>query len=248
MTEFYQLCFIILIIIACSFLFPSVEITIPAFSGQSYLTYAIPTMSTGENFSVALSLRAMNSSGLLLFSQGSNGSYISLELENGRLILQYKLSLKPTVTVTGAFFPINDSFWHTVSISLINGVGMILIDNQVLFTAPTPSVDLPDVSFFTPLHVGGISDASLLPPNVNSQSIGLIGCIDRLFINLSQVDLIGDALSASQISQCRIGACTSSTCRNDGICVEQQPAGFNCICPLGYSGENCEQGMFLLLL
>ena len=231
-----------------SLLFLYIEITIPAFSGHSYLTYAIPVRSTAENFSIALSLRAMNSSGILLFSQGSNGSYISLELENGRLILQYKLSLKPVVTVTSNFFPINDTFWHTVSISLINGVGMILIDNQVLYTAPTPSVDLPDVSFFTPLHVGGIADASLLPHGVNPQSIGLIGCIDRLFINLSQVDLIGDALSANQISQCKMGACTSSTCQNDGICVEQQPAGFRCICPIGYTGENCEQGMLLLLL
>ena len=203
-------------------------------------------MSTAANFSVALSVRTTNSSGLLLFSQGSNGSYISLELENGWLVLQYRLSLKPVVTVTSAFFPINDTSWHTVSIALINGVGMILIDNQVLFTAPTPSVDLPDVSFFTPLHVGGIADASLLPPNVNRQSTGLIGCIDHLFIGLSQVDLIGDALSANQISQCRMGACNSSTCRNDGICVEQR-AGYDCICPLGYTGEICEQGMMIIL-
>ena len=209
------------------------------------MTYTIPTKNTAENFSIALSLRAKNSSGILLFSQGSNGSYISLELEDGHLILQYKLSLKPVVTVTSTFFPINDMSWHTVGISLVNGVGMILIDNQVLFTASTPSVDLPNVSFFTPLHVGGIADANLLPPNVNPQSTGLIGCIDRLFINLSQVDLIEDALSANQISQCKMGICTSSTCRNDGVCVEQQLTGFSCICPIGYSGNNCEQGMLL---
>ncbi len=125
---------------------------------------------------------------------------------------------------------------------------MILIDNQVLFTTPAPSVDLPDVSFFTPLHVGGIADASLLPPNVNPQSTGLIGCIDRLFINFLQVDLIRDALSANQISQCKMRTCTSSTCRNDGICVERQLGGFNCICPIGYTGEICEHGMSLILL
>ena len=236
------------VFLTVSLQFPSIDISIPAFSGHSYLTYAIPTRSTAENFSVALSLRAENSSGILLFSQGSNGSYISLELENGRFILQYKLLLKPVVTVASSFFPINDTFWHTVGITLIHGVGMIIIDNQALFTAPTPSVDLPDVSFFTPLHVGGIADASLLPPNVNPQSTGLIGCIDRLFINFSQVNLIGDALSANQISQCKMGACTSSACRNDGICVEQQIAGFNCICPLGYTGDICEQGIIIILL
>lgn len=206
------------------------------------MTHSLPTMSTAENFSIALSLRTKNSSGLLLFSQGSNGSYISLELKSGRLVLQYKLALKPAVTVTGTFFPINDTLWHTIGIFLINGVGKMLIDNLVGFTAPTPSVELPDVSFFTPLHVGGISNANLLPPNVNQQSTGFIGCIDRLYINSSPVDLIGDALRAYQISQCMMGACNSSTCRNDGICVEQSE-GYRCTCPLPYTGDNCKQGM-----
>ena len=119
---------------------------------------------------------------------------------------------------------------------------MMLIDNQAFFAAPTPSIELPDVTFFTPLYLGGVSDFSLLPPGMNHQSTGLVGCIDTFYINLLQVDLIADALSASQISQCRMGTCTSSTCRNDGVCIEQ-PEGNNCNCPLGYTGESCEQGI-----
>ena len=195
------------------------------------------------NLSFALSLRTFSSSGLLLFAHGSNGSYISLGLENGQLVLQYRLSRKPVVTVISSFFPINDTFWHSVGIALINGVGMILIDNQVHFTAPTPTVELPIVSFFTPLYVGGVSDFSLLPiSSANRQSAGLVGCVDALFISLSQVDLIADALSSNQISQCRTGTCISSTCSNDGVCIEGHK-GYDCSCPLGYAGIHCEKGM-----
>ena len=199
-------------------------------------------MTSAANLSFSVSLRAFNSSGLLLFAQGSNGSYITLEIENGQLVLQYRLSLQPVVTVVGDFFPINDTFWHSVSIALINGVGMLLIDNQVYFTAPSPSVELPDVSFYTPLYVGGVRDLNSLPFFVNRHSAGLIGCIDALFINLSQVDLITDALSSDQISQCNMSLCTSSTCSNDGVCIEK-PEDYVCNCPLGYTGVNCEQGM-----
>ena len=191
-----------------------------------------------------LSLRATNSSGLILYVQGSNGSYISLQLENGQLLLQYRLASKPTVTVKGYFFPIDDAFWHTIRISLVGGVGKMFIDNQVLFAAPVPSVELPVVSFYTPLYVGGIDDVSLLPLGVNQQSTGLIGCVDALYINDSLVDLILDALSANQISQCRMGACNSSTCSNNGVCIEKS-VGYYCRCPLGYTGENCEQGMYM---
>ena len=216
------------------------EITVPSFSAQSYITYAIPPV-TSANFSLTLSLRATNSSGLILYNQGTNGSYISLQLENGQLVLQYRLALKPVVTVVGSFYPIDDAFWHTIRISLIDGVGMMLIDHQVFISAPVPTVKLPVVSFYTPLYVGGIDNFSLLPLSVNHQSTGLIGCVDRIYINHSQVDLLLDALIVNQISQCRMDACNSSACSNNGVCIEKS-VGYDCTCMLGYTGENCEQG------
>ena len=117
----------------------------------------------------------------------------------------------------------------------------MLIDNQILYTAPTPSIELPSISFYSPLYVGGVDDFSMLPIGAIQISTGFVGCVDALYIDNSQLDLVADALSASQISQCRMGACTSSACSNNGVCVER-PAGYDCNCPLGYTGDICEQG------
>ena len=218
----------------------TLEITVPAFSGQSYITYAIPPVSSSTNFSITLSFRSSNSSGLLLLAKGTNGSYISLGVKNGLLVFEYKLSSKPVVTVTSAFYSVQDTLWHSVRISLQNGVGMMVIDSQVPFAAPPPTIELPDVLYFTPLYVGGVDNINSIPRS-GMNNAGLVGCVDILFINNMQVDLIADALSAKEISQCRMGACSSSTCMNGGVCSEKDE-GDDCSCPVGYTGEICEQG------
>jgi len=39
--------------------------------------------------------------------------------------------------------------------------------------------------------------------------------------------------------------CNYRPCRHYGHCVSILYGGFACICPQGYSGKQCEQGMFL---
>ena len=36
--------------------------------------------------------------------------------------------------------------------------------------------------------------------------------------------------------------CTTSPCLHGGTCIADESQGYNCTCPAGYSGRNCEIG------
>ena len=69
-------------------------------------------------------------------------------------------------------------------------------------------------------------------------------------LNGSSVDLLESALSGVEISQCVMGRCSSTTCQNSGICIEDTnaPLGYYCRCSLGFAGENCGQGLCFIHL
>lgn len=37
--------------------------------------------------------------------------------------------------------------------------------------------------------------------------------------------------------------CHSNPCQNEGICTDDQNTGHTCHCPLGFTGNNCENGI-----
>ena len=50
--------------------------------------------------------------------------------------------------------------------------------------------------------------------------------------------LINDSLSGGNIRECRIDACDSSPCLNDGVCSSVGET-FQCHCRFGFEGPTC---------
>ena len=218
-------------------------ITVPSFSGQSYLIFAAPVSSIATSFTLTLSLRTRTPTTLLLYATGTNESFIALELLAGVLVFRYSLG-SGAVTVRGDFFPVADGSWHRVALSIQDGIGTLTIDNAVVFTNSTPPARIQPVFITSPFYVGGVGNFSLLHPQLSSHTSGLVGCITDFTLNGSAIDLLADALSGMAVSQCAMGLCSSTTCQNNGICVDDvnTPLGYYCLCSLGFTGENCAQG------
>ena len=215
----------------------------PSFSGESYLTYAIPELFPPTSYDISLSLRTASSAGLILFARGNNSSFFSLGIQDGLLVLQFKLNSEPLVTIRSSFYAIDDASWHLVNISIQNGVGTLYVDDRITFGGSSRSNTQP-FSLVSPLYVGGSSDLSSLPTGVVPQASGFVGCISDLQFDSESVDFL-NYIDGADISECAMGACTSSTCMNGGVCIEQPstlPQGYKCNCAIGFAGTNCEQG------
>jgi len=65
------------------------------------------------------------------------------------------------------------------------------------------------------------------------------GCISRLVVSGTPINLGADILDSRAISDCPV--CTSRTCKNGGSCqAGATSSGFRCLCPRNYSGETCQ--------
>ena len=50
------------------------------------------------------------------------------------------------------------------------------------------------------------------------------------------------ATGGADVFQCEQSACSSTACLNGGTCQSVDAFTFQCLCPLGLSGDRCEQG------
>ena len=56
------------------------------------------------------------------------------------------------------------------------------------------------------------------------------------------------ATGGADVLQCEQSACSSTACLNGGTCQSVDAFTFVCLCPLGLSGDRCEQGQIWCLL
>ena len=61
-------------------------------------------------------------------------------------------------------------------------------------------------------------------------------------IDSQQFDLVNSAINGRGISECTMDMCAfADPCANGGTC-QNLAASFNCVCRLGYVGDNCSTG------
>ena len=220
--------------------YTTVAISVPAFSGQSFLTHAIPPP-LASTLTVSLSLRTRTTSGLILYATGENNTILSLGLQDGILVFQFGSSAG-LAEIRTDFFPVADGSWYGITVTWDRQSASLTINSGPTFTA-TLLVNVEPSSLSGSIDVGGVPDFSVID-SVVMQNSGFVGCITDFVLNTQTVSLLGGALSGAGITECVMGACASTTCQNDGICVDDVtvPMGFYCLCSLGFTGDNCQQG------
>ncbi len=209
------------------------DIVVPAFSGQSFFSTNFPNVAI---LSISLSLRTTTHDALVVFVPGENDSYITLRVtESGNLALDYRVGTSGTITVTAPLYYVADAQWHSINIVAADSLSLS-IDNRVSYSMPIPS-RFNDSSV---LYVGGFGDSSV--PLEIQLIPGLVGCIDRLLINSQPFQ--NNFVNGVGIAECMMGACTSTACSDNGVCMEEPTAmqGYKCECNLQYIGADCNQG------
>lgn len=186
-----------------------------------------------------VTIHPSNASGLILYAEGTNGDYFSLQLYNSSAIFQYSIG-STTLNLTSAV-KLGLSDWHMVAVGFDSTSSYITINNTHNSSVSIP-MSLSAVNITSPLFIGGVTDSSQLPPVIKGTS-GFTGCIRDLQINSATVDISIDAEAGQAVTSCPEHVCSYVQCQNGGTCSNVNTAGgnaFTCQCPDGFSGQFCE--------
>ncbi|KAL9883895.1 terribly reduced optic lobes isoform 7-T9 [Glossina fuscipes fuscipes] len=211
---------------------------VPQFD-QNPLSYmSFPTLRDSFiRFNFDITFRPELPNGLLLFNgqKRGNGDYISLSLKNRYPEFRFDFDGKPMIVQ--AEHPITLNKWHTVRVNRFRRDGIMHVDDQhpVGFPTLSPSSSL---DLIEDLYIGGVPSWDMLPDEAVDHKVGFVGCISRLTLQGSIIELMKEAKVKEGINGCQ--PCTTNPCSNDGICMESQSEmAYSCICQPGWTGRNC---------
>ncbi|XP_076325413.1 terribly reduced optic lobes isoform X10 [Tachypleus tridentatus] len=189
-------------------------------------------------FDVELSFRPDNPNGLLLYNgqQEGTGDFMTLLMKDGYVELRYELGSGPAIIRSTQ--PLEIGKWHTVRIIRNQKIGIVNVDDQPEASGSAPGRFL-GLDLVEPLYIGGVPDFSKLPKDAVESIPGFVGCISKFRIADKDHELIKDAESYG-ISSCE--TCGRNPCLHGGVCQEAlTETGYKCICPSGFSGDDCEK-------
>ncbi|XP_051551559.1 protein crumbs homolog 1-like, partial [Myxocyprinus asiaticus] len=216
-----------------------------AFSFQttgSYLHLRTPLLGVEAYFNITLGFRTVLEN-TVLFQRGSGGATISLELQEGCLLLDFRSDHQPDATSWTLTLPqeVSDGEWHTVEAVLVEGTLVLKLldpcqDGGNCGTAT--QVDIVPLELESALQntiVGGLEE--------KGGSGSFIGCMRDLLVD-SQLMVPEDWLSSSAVNVTQgcshYDQCLSGPCENQGECVNLWQ-GYRCKCLRPYKGRNCDE-------
>ena len=213
-----------------------IEITIPQFSGNSYIVY--PPLTPEElpgRLTITLRIFPNSPNGLLLFTSYSEfefGDFLSLALVDRSL--QFSYSLGAGVSTVTSLGQLELNAWYTIVVTIEGGNATLSIDGQL------PAVARPHFTILnvrTNVWLGGYNNFMNIS-SLTGTSQGFNGSVSLLEINGRSVDLILDAEFGYGVTQSETSTCAGNPCFNGGQCIEVGPS-FVCECSGGYTGLLC---------
>lgn len=211
---------------------------IPYFQQDPVSYLAFPTLRDSYiRFNFDITFRPEEANGLLIFNgqKRGNGDYISLSLRDRYPEFRFDFDGKPIVI--RAEYPIKLNDWHTIRVNRFRRDGFMQVDDQHPVAFPTLSAS-SSLDLVEDLYVGGIPTWDMLSENAISHKTGFVGCISRLTLQGTIMELMKDAKIKEGITPCQ--PCASNPCANDGVCLESQTEmAYTCVCQQGWTGRHC---------
>ncbi|XP_018799858.1 PREDICTED: basement membrane-specific heparan sulfate proteoglycan core protein isoform X7 [Bactrocera latifrons] len=211
---------------------------IPRFHQEPVSYMSFPTLPESYiKFNFDITFRPEQPNGLLLFNGQKRGSgdYISLLLKDRYPEFRFDFDGKPMVIRSER--PVSLNEWHTVRVNRFRRDGYIQVDDQHPVAFPTLAQISP-LDLIEDLYIGGVPNWDMLPHDAVDQQAGFVGCISRLTLQGTIVELMKEAKLKEGITACR--PCQQNPCENGGICLESQTeVAYTCICQQGWTGHNC---------
>uniref|UniRef100_A0A1X7UPV7 Uncharacterized protein n=1 Tax=Amphimedon queenslandica TaxID=400682 RepID=A0A1X7UPV7_AMPQE len=215
------------------------NITVPAFYGNSYLAYSSLSSITNvqSNLILSLTFKPTSPSGLLLFNGHSNtdfSQYVSISLVNSSVV--YKFDLGSGLATISSPITLGLNQWHTITAYRTGRVGFLRVNDEELLTN-TSLGTLNGLNIAGDMWLGGTDRFNIISQHAGVGT-GLTGCISSVSVNGISINLVSSAERGLNIGECNMTSCSSFPCFNGGTCTETG-SSFICQCPAGYEGGLC---------
>ncbi|XP_058974693.1 basement membrane-specific heparan sulfate proteoglycan core protein-like [Musca domestica] len=211
---------------------------IPHFHQEPLSYMSFPTLRDSYvKFNFDITFRPEQGDGLLLFNgqKRGNGDYISLSLNDQYPEFRFDLDGKTMIVRGEQALALNE--WHTIRVHRFRRDGYMQVDGEHPIAFPTLSAS-SSLDLAEDLYLGGVPSWDILPEEAIEQQVGFAGCISRLTLQDSIIELMKEAKMKEGITACK--PCDSNPCSNSGICLESQTEmGYTCVCQQGWTGRHC---------
>ncbi|KAK5895452.1 hypothetical protein CesoFtcFv8_012044 [Champsocephalus esox] len=220
------------------------ERVMPYFAQEplSYLT--LPTIKNAYRaFSIRISFRPDNGDGLILYAgmilyngqkRSTGADFISLGLVGGRL--EFRFDVGSGMATIRDPLPVTLGEFHTVELLRNNTLGSIRVDGGERVSGKSQG-KFQGLDLNEDLHVGGYPNYTSLAKTAGIES-GFVGCIQQLLIQGDEV--IFKDLGRSSIGVSNCPTCKDQPCQNAGQCEDSEASLYQCSCPRGFTGSNCQ--------
>ncbi|XP_050426579.1 protein eyes shut isoform X2 [Adelges cooleyi] len=221
-----------------------INIKVPAFTGKSFLSHRLSNRSGTQ---IAMELRTLAPNGILFFAQVTTHMYMCLYLQDGLLKFQFSCGVQTMLfsetryrVNTGHHLLLTATLEHAMSHSMSEHCKASLRVNDTLAMSGEQAADTTLSKKISKLYLGG------LPPDQNATempvAIGITGCITHLKIDEVEHNVYENAIDGLGVIECASLTCLSSPCQSYATCVEFGDS-WNCLCPSGFVGKNCEKSV-----
>lgn len=213
-----------------------INITIPEFSGNSYIAY--PRLTSEElssTLTITLRFYPVSPNGLLLFVSYSDlnfGDFFSLALIDRTLQFSYSLGAGVSTVSTSNQLELNA--WYIAMVTIEGGSAMLFVNGQAPGFSTLPVIFL---NLRSNIWLGGYSNFINIT-GLTGTSEGFNGSVSLLEINGRSLDLILGAEFGYGVTQSETSTCVGNPCLNGGQCVESGPS-FVCVCTDVFTGPLC---------
>ncbi|XP_028179352.1 protein eyes shut [Ostrinia furnacalis] len=214
-----------------------IVITSAAFGGASYITHSLRN---DTSIVIEFNAKTLITEGQIMHVDIAKGVYMQLFMVSGLLKFKFSCGYQ-TMLLSELKTFVNKGYLMKIETRLDlylkeQHCNATLRLNDTVAMSGGQVANISSLNSNTTLYLGNNPDLK------DSDNKPFIGCITDLIVNGERRELFGEAVEASEVSECSSLACLSGPCLNGGSCSDSG-SGYTCSCANGWTGVHCNESV-----